>query len=299
RLPAHRGILISLGGLSFLFPFLQAGWGGILMVAGIVGGNVAGFVSDLFFGSRRAPAAGGLYAVLFLCTIAMGFSLGQATSVLAASQVPELQPGDRILSIAGKSVNDWVSARRAFACAPASCASGAGWDGERCACSSSAPSSSSGPLTEAPTLPVTVERAGKILDLALRDPAYKASKDGTFAPAMRAGDSRELKASPSLTLSPYVLGTVVFLISLCVIGTHGLLSGTATMDFGGKKGAATAVAMIDGFVYLGTALQSFALGKITSHDWSYWPWFLAPFALLGFLLSLRIWHAHPSRASVH
>lgn len=133
----------------------------------------------------------------------------------------------------------------------------------------------------------------------VKDPAYKARKEGGFAPVMRAGDIRELKASPSLSLSPYLLGVVVFLISLCVIGTHGLLSGTATMDFGGKKGAATAVAMIDGFVYLGTALQSFALGKITSHDWAYWPWFLAPFALIGFLLSLRIWNARPSGASAH
>jgi OPA family glycerol-3-phosphate transporter-like MFS transporter len=146
---------------------------------------------------------------------------------------------------------------------------------------------------------VEIERGGQKLTVAVKDPAYKAGKDGSFVSVLRAGDARELKAAPSLTLSPYLLGAVVFLISLCVIGTHGLLSGTATMDFGGKKGAATAVAMIDGFVYLGTALQSFALGQITSRDWSYWPWFLAPFALLGFLLSLRIWNARPSGASAH
>jgi OPA family glycerol-3-phosphate transporter-like MFS transporter len=300
RLPARRGLLVSLGGLCFLVPFLQAGWGGILMVAGIVGGNVAGFVSDLFFGSRRAPAAGGLYAVLFLCTLAMGFSLGRSTSTLASSRVPELQPGDRLLSIAGKPVDDWVSARRTFACVPAACAGDAGWDEQRCACSSKGQKIlPPGSVKEAPTIPVEVERGGQKLTVAVKDPAYKAGKDGVVAPAMRAGDVRELKAAPSLTLSPYLLGAVVFLISLCVIGTHGLLSGTATMDFGGKKGAATAVAMIDGFVYLGTALQSFALGKITSHDWAYWPWFLAPFALLGFLLSLRIWNARPSGASAH
>jgi MFS transporter, OPA family, glycerol-3-phosphate transporter len=85
----------------------------------------------------------------------------------------------------------------------------------------------------------------------------------------------------------------VFVMSLCVIGTHGLLSGTATMDFGGRKGAATAVGMIDGFVYLGTAVQSFSLGYLTARDWDYWPWFMLPFALLGFLLCLRIWNAKP------
>ena len=73
-----------------------------------------------------------------------------------------------------------------------------------------------------------------------------------------------------------------------------MLSGTATMDFGGKRGTATAVGMIDGFVYLGTAVQSFSLGYLTSKSWAYWPWFLLPFAIAGFLLCLRIWNARPS-----
>ena len=58
------------------------------------------------------------------------------------------------------------------------------------------------------------------------------------------------------------------------------------MDFGGRKGAATAVGMIDGFVYLGTGLQSVALGYLTTENWSYWPPFLLPFAVLGFVLLL-------------
>ena len=70
-------------------------------------------------------------------------------------------------------------------------------------------------------------------------------------------------------------------MSICVIGTHGLLSGTATMDFGGRKGAATAVGMIDGFVYLGTGLQSFALGYLTTLNWALWPVFLFPFGLVS------------------
>jgi OPA family glycerol-3-phosphate transporter-like MFS transporter len=87
------------------------------------------------------------------------------------------------------------------------------------------------------------------------------------------------------------------MVSLSVIGTHGLLSGTATMDFGGKKGAATAVGVIDGFVYLGVGLQSLALGKITSRPggWADWPHFLAPFAVVGAVLLLTIWRAMPTR----
>ncbi|MFA6092671.1 MAG: MFS transporter [Elusimicrobiota bacterium] len=96
----------------------------------------------------------------------------------------------------------------------------------------------------------------------------------------------------------WVLGALVFVLSICVIGTHGLLSGTATMDFGGRKGAATAVGVIDGFVYLGTGLQSLALGYLTSKDWRFWPLFLSPFALIGLLLLTRIWHAKPQPKSV-
>lgn len=151
--------------------FTLLNWGLVLFIAGVIGGNVAGWVSDKIFHSRRAPAAALLYGLLVVSVAAMI---------------------------------------------------------------------------------VTLENA-------------------------------------------WVLCTLVFVISISVIGTHGLLSGTATMDFGGRKGAATAVGIIDGFVYLGTAVQSFALGKITKMEqgWTYWPLFLLPFGLLGLFLLTRIWHAMP------
>jgi OPA family glycerol-3-phosphate transporter-like MFS transporter len=71
------------------------------------------------------------------------------------------------------------------------------------------------------------------------------------------------------------------------------------MDFGGRKGAATAVGMIDGFVYLGTAVQSVSLGFITSRDWTFWPVFLFPFTAIGFVLLRRIWHAVPRGRGGH
>ncbi|TKJ42317.1 MFS transporter [candidate division LCP-89 bacterium B3_LCP] len=97
----------------------------------------------------------------------------------------------------------------------------------------------------------------------------------------------------SLDAPWYVLGFIVAFMSLSVIGVHGMLSGTATMDFGGRKGAATAVGLIDGFVYLGTGVQSLCLGFITTKSWSLWPPFLVPFALIGLILAIRIWHAFP------
>ncbi|MDY0002045.1 MAG: MFS transporter [Polyangia bacterium] len=94
----------------------------------------------------------------------------------------------------------------------------------------------------------------------------------------------------------WVLGFTVVLMSVAVIGVHGMLSGTATMDFGGRKAAGTAVGMIDGFVYLGTALQSVSLGFITSWKWQFWPVFLVPFAIIGLVLAIRIWKAFPGAA---
>lgn len=92
-----------------------------------------------------------------------------------------------------------------------------------------------------------------------------------------------------------VLGFLAFFLSMCVIGVHGMLSGTASMDFGGKKGAATTAGVIDGFVYLGTGFQSFALGHIIpSYGWNYWPIFLVPFTLIGLFFTWRIWNAFPN-----
>ena len=55
---------------------------------------------------------------------------------------------------------------------------------------------------------------------------------------------------------------LVILMSVCVIGVHGMLSGTASMDFGGKKNVGVAVGIIDGFVYAGTAVMSITYGII-------------------------------------
>jgi MFS transporter, OPA family, glycerol-3-phosphate transporter len=283
-----KGTLYVTAGLIFLAPFVQGGWGGILFVAGVIGGNVAGWVSDLFFQSRRAPAAGGLYLVLALAAGAMYFVLGGTTSTVSWTGSKDLQQGDRIVAVAGKPTADWQEVQRAVACYPAQCTGGARFDAGKCACTSST-SVVEQPVTTDGTIPARISRGGVEQEVKLADPAYKKG-----AWTMRAGDTRKLKAGPALTLSPFFLGFIAFLMSTCVIGTHGLLSGTATMDFGGRKGAATAVGMIDGFVYLGTAVQSFALGYLTSKDWSYWPLFLVPFAIIGFILCTRIWHAKPA-----
>ncbi len=109
------------------------------------------------------------------------------------------------------------------------------------------------------------------------------------------------------TLQTPALGWVVLFMSLCVIGVHGMLSGTASMDFGGKKNVGVAVGIIDGFVYLGTAMQAGVLKSVlpsgldqkAAGNWSTWPLAILPLAILGTLMATRVWNAKPARAGGH
>jgi OPA family glycerol-3-phosphate transporter-like MFS transporter len=110
----------------------------------------------------------------------------------------------------------------------------------------------------------------------------------------------------SLTLLSPALGWVVVLMMLAIIGVHGMLSGTASMDFGGRKNAGLAVGIIDGFVYLGVAAQAFLLGRLLPEKghgaedptrWTAWPWAMMPVAVIGFVIALRLWNARPASKS--
>ncbi|MCO4761928.1 MAG: MFS transporter [Myxococcales bacterium] len=284
----RRVVLVSLAVLAFLAPFVQGGWGGILFIAGVIGGNVAGWVSDLVFQSRRGPAAGGLYAALAVCTGLMIFTLAEPGNVVGdAPKGSGLVAGDEVLQIGGKKIEGWATASAAIKCWPAQCIDSK-WDAKKCVCSTKSTVAGTDSPSQG-TIPARINRDGREMDIKIADPMMK----------QKAGDKRKLKVRPVLPMSPFFLGAIVFLMSLCVIGTHGLLSGTATMDFGGRKGAGTAVGVIDGFVYLGTGVQSLSLGYLTSQSWSYWPLFLLPFAVIGFLLCLRIWNAKPGGSGAH
>jgi OPA family glycerol-3-phosphate transporter-like MFS transporter len=107
-----------------------------------------------------------------------------------------------------------------------------------------------------------------------------------------------------------IVGWLVIALSMAVIGVHGMLSGTASMDFGGARNAGVAVGLIDGFVYLGTATMSFTYARILPQEeldaagqivgratdpgnWLSWPLAMVPLAAIGFLLALRLWNAKP------
>ena len=113
--------------------------------------------------------------------------------------------------------------------------------------------------------------------------------------------------------APEMIPWVIAFMSMAIIGVHGMLSGTASQDFGGKKNAGIAVGIIDGFVYAGSALQSWIYGrglpaaKLECPDgsmvsnpaakdidnWTIWPYAMIPVALVGLVLSIILWNARP------
>ena len=103
------------------------------------------------------------------------------------------------------------------------------------------------------------------------------------------------------------LGWSVVFMSLCVIGVHGMLSGTASMDFGGTKNAGLVTGVIDGFVYLGGGVQAFLYGRTlptgdaakVADAWAIWPRAMVPVALVGLVLCAMIWNARPKPSGGH
>lgn len=95
-----------------------------------------------------------------------------------------------------------------------------------------------------------------------------------------------------LATSPLFAALMIGVCCMWIFGVHGMLSGTASMDFGGRKAAATAAGLLDGVQYLGAGLVGFGLGALIEHyHWKIWPYALLPFSLAGALLMLPLWNA--------
>ncbi|MBK7875811.1 MAG: MFS transporter [Planctomycetes bacterium] len=103
------------------------------------------------------------------------------------------------------------------------------------------------------------------------------------------------------------VGWSIVFLSLCVIGVHGMLSGTASADFGGTKNAGIVTGVIDGFVYLGSATQAFVYATSLpkgdaakdAANWTAWPLWMMPVVVIGLLLCTRVWNARPKAGGGH
>lgn len=89
--------------------------------------------------------------------------------------------------------------------------------------------------------------------------------------------------------------------SLAISMVHSMLSGTASMDFGGKRAAATAAGMFDGMQYVGGSFTGFGLGWLLDRfGWGAWGPSMIGFSAAGAILMLFLWNARPKRgASAH
>ncbi|MGB2959387.1 MAG: MFS transporter [Bacteroidota bacterium] len=98
--------------------------------------------------------------------------------------------------------------------------------------------------------------------------------------------------SPSLT---WVIAAFV-VNSLGISMVHSMLSGTASMDFGGKRAAATATGMFDGMQYIGGAAVGSGMGwLLETFGWIVWGPSMIGFAVVGAILMLKLWNAVPKQ----
>lgn len=85
--------------------------------------------------------------------------------------------------------------------------------------------------------------------------------------------------------------------SFAISIVHSMLSGTASMDFGGKKAAATAAGLFDGMQYVGGSVVGIGMGWLLDHyGWVAWGPSMIGFALIGALLMAALWNARPKTA---
>lgn len=94
--------------------------------------------------------------------------------------------------------------------------------------------------------------------------------------------------SIELVIAAFIVNS--FAISI----VHSMLSGTASMDFGGKKAAATAAGLFDGMQYVGGSVVGIGMGYLLEKlGWSAWGPSMIGFAAFGGVLMLILWNARP------
>jgi OPA family glycerol-3-phosphate transporter-like MFS transporter len=124
--------------------------------------------------------------------------------------------------------------------------------------------------------------------------------DGRRAPVVTLGFVGMLAALGAFYLTGVLglgpVGAVASLLGLSffINGAHGMIGGAASMDFGGRKAAATAAGLFDGMQYLAAAVTGPVVPWLTTnHGWDVWKLWPMPFALIGALVMSRLWNVRP------
>lgn len=86
--------------------------------------------------------------------------------------------------------------------------------------------------------------------------------------------------------------------SMAISMVHSMLSGTASMDFGGKRAAATAAGLFDGMQYIGGSFVGYGMGwMLEKFGWGAWGPSMIGFSALGAILMLVLWNARPQKGA--
>jgi OPA family glycerol-3-phosphate transporter-like MFS transporter len=98
-----------------------------------------------------------------------------------------------------------------------------------------------------------------------------------------------------------ILVIAAFIVnSMAISMVHSMLSGTASMDFGGKRAAATATGMFDGMQYIGGAAVGVGVGWLLDNfGWGAWGPSMIGFSAIGAILMIKLWNARPKSGGGH
>jgi MFS transporter, OPA family, glycerol-3-phosphate transporter len=110
-----------------------------------------------------------------------------------------------------------------------------------------------------------------------------------------------LGLSHQMGAGPVTAAVIFGCLSFFVNGSHGMIGGAASMDFGGRKAAATAAGLFDGMQYLVAApFTGVGMGWVLDrYGWGAWAWAPIPFALVGAALIATLWNVVPKRSGAH
>jgi OPA family glycerol-3-phosphate transporter-like MFS transporter len=96
---------------------------------------------------------------------------------------------------------------------------------------------------------------------------------------------------------PWAVAAALACLSFFINGSHGMIGGAASMDFGGRKAAATAAGLFDGIQYFTSApFVGMGMGYVLDRwSWGAWAWVPIPFAVAGALVMSTLWNVTPGK----
>src|SRR6266850_1717822 len=136
--------------------------------------------------------------------------------------------------------------------------------------------------------------AGALASGSLSDWVFKSRRPPVafIGYALQIGCLAVIWAHPTLPAIIVAFTVNSFAISM----VHSMLSGTASMDFGGQRAAASAAGMFDGMQYIGGSFVGFGMGlMLDRYGWGAWAPSMIGFAGIGAVLMLALWNARPAQ----